>query len=231
MNNNFIFPIYIKIMTNLPDNVRNLLLYTVLAIVLLYVLKKLYEYMNENFVQLDNFDMKDGIHITDDIAQRNNARCPVYDTDADTYIRQRLLAGVCKDNKTMTKKQLQDYSDKHFAFKNKVWQTSRDVDMVDKINYMYLAGNEDYTRNNKGERISDLFNSLTNNNDMQNCSLSSDKTIERIANEVGTKVEGHNGNMFSDAKWEYNDEKLMNGGAFYGDIHPYSGQCNLQQTV
>jgi hypothetical protein len=23
----------------------------------------------------------------------------------------------------------------------------------------------------------------------------------------------------------------MNGGKFYGDIHPYAGTCNLQQTV
>ncbi len=222
--------------------VQEILLYTVLAIVLLYVLKKIYKYMNENFVNTkkEKFasDMiEETMDIPSDISQRHNAACTVCQTDldADTYIRKRLLAGrgLCNDDKRLSNNELKQYRDKHFAFKNKVWQSSRDVDMVDKVNYMYLSGNEDLTRNHKGVRISDLFNTLTKNDDMiaQDCSLSSDKSIERLVKETSDKVEGHNGQLFSDAKWEYNNEKVMNGGKFYGDIHPYSGTCNLNQAV
>ena len=175
-----------------------------------------------------------------EISKERNKNCTVCQTDmdADTYIRKRLLAGrgLCESEKQMTNEELKKYRDKHFAFRNKVWQTSRDVDMVDKINDMYLSGNEELSRSHRGVKIGDLFDGLTKNESKlmdDGCQMMSgnDKSIQRLMKEEGTHVQGHNGSMYSDAKWEYNNEKTMNGGKFYGDIHPFTGTCNLQQTV
>lgn len=92
-------------------------------------------------------------------------RCPVQndDTDADTFIRQSLVSGkkLCNTISDYDNHQLDNYRDTFFNFRNKIWQTSNNVDTVDKLADMYLSGNSDVARGYKGQKISDLFNTIT----------------------------------------------------------------------
>lgn len=147
------------------------------------------------------------------------------EADADIYIRKRLLNGEnYRSPKNYSNDDLKKYRDTHFAFRNNIWQSSNDVDMVDKINDMYLSGDYDLTRNRKGTKIADLFDELTKNENKlaQPCitNVTTEKGIERILDQKTKKIEGHNGNMLSNDTWVYNEEKTINGGNFYDNIQP-----------
>ncbi len=171
------------------------------------------------------------------LGNNNKKNCGIdaNELDADTYIRNRLLTGSDSIKKNYSKDELKLYRDNHFAFRNNVWQTSKDVDMVDKINDMYFSGNYDLTRNRKGTRIADLFNDLTKNEDKleQTCitNMTSSKSIDRIMDQKSRKTRGHNGNMLSEDLWFYNKEKTMNGGDFYNGIKPFEGICSVNQAL
>ena len=157
-------------------------------------------------------------------------------SDADTYIRKRLLDGSnYRSPKNYSNDELKKYRDTHFAFRNNIWQTSNNVDMVDKINDMYYSGDYDLTRNRKGTRIADLFDDLTKNENKitQPCisNITSDKGIERILDQQTKKIEGHNGNMLSNESWVYNQEKTINGGNFYDNIKPNEDNNSLYQAL
>ena len=175
----------------------------------------------------------------DNISNEMNSNCTVCksDTDADTYQRGRLLVGrgECESERAYTKKELADYRDRHFAFRNKIWQTSKDVDMVDKINDMYLSGSYDLSRNKKGTRIADLFDGLTKDDDHinQRCPMDypGDKAIQRIMDQNAYVEDGHNGKMIQNVNWKYSNEKDMNGGEFYNGITGYDGDFAPAQLV
>jgi hypothetical protein len=177
--------------------------------------------------------------IPGNISNEMDRNCTVCksDTDADTYLRNRLLVGrgECESERRYTKKELADYRDRHFAFRNKVWQTSKDVDMVDKINDMYLSGSYDLSRNKNGTRIADLFDGLTKNEDQipQQCPMdyNGDKAIQRVMNDNPYVENGHNGKMIQNVNWKYSNEKDMNGGEFYNGITGYDGDFAPAQLV
>jgi hypothetical protein len=179
---------------------------------------------------IENFD--------DNISHMKTKKCVIDETefDADTFIRKKLLAGSnYKSGTNYSNNDLKKYRDNHFAFRNNVWQTSKDVDMVDKINDMYFSGDQDLTRNRKGTRIADLFDDLTRNEDKiaQSCvsNMTSEKGIDRLMNQEATLVKGHNGSLISDDLWFYNKEKTMNGGDFFDGIKPHEGPCSINQAL
>ena len=243
-------------------NSSKIIVYVFLGIVLLYVLKMIYKYAmvkkvrsRRNFHRMRRTEcrncgncrncrncktMIEGFaDIPDNISNEMNKNCTVCksDTDADTYLRSRLLAGrgECESERSYTKKELAEYRDRHFAFKNKIWQTSKDVDMVDKINDMYLSGSNDISRNKNGTRISDLFDGLTKNEDKipQQCPMdyTGDKSIQRIMDQNAYVEDGHNGKMIQNINWKYSNEKNMNGGEFYNGITGYDGDHAPAQLV
>ncbi len=212
-------------------NTSNILIYIFLAILLIYIVNKIKNNLNENFKE------KYGNMDEDLITHTKNKYCTSChnDTDADTYIRERLISGKkpCDSVKKYSNNELTNYRDKHFSFRNKIWQTSRDVDMVDKINNLYLSGDEDVAKEFKGKNISDLFNTLTKNDDLisQDCLISTNKDIERITKESGYLEKGHNGNMYSNANWKYENEKVLNGGNFFNNIQPFDTQYGINQAL
>ena len=159
------------------------------------------------------------------------------DTDADTYLRTRLVErkDECRLNPTYTNFDLKNYRDTHFAFRNKIFQTSRDVDMVDKLNYLEQVGSHDVSRNKKGQRISDMYDYLTRSDDLimpqMHKDYKSEKPIQRIMDQTGIPIEGHNGDMWSNQNWGYNNDKDLNGGNFYNNITGYDGQFNPPQSI
>ena len=173
--------------------------------------------------------------INKDKNRNKTKNCVIDETeaDADIFIRKRLLNGEnYRSPKNYSNNDLKKYRDTHFAFRNNIWQSSNDVDMVDKINDMYLSGDYDLTRNRKGTKIADLFDELTKNENKltQPCitNVTTEKGIERILDQKTKKIEGHNGNMLSNDRWIYNQEKTINGGNFYDNIKPNEEDHNQE---
>jgi len=182
---------------------------------------------------------QDAEHFDDLAKNAKNDRCTVdhTDEDADTYLRKKLLVGPSYKSAPMNSEELKNYRDNHFAFRNQVWQTSKDVDMVDKINDMYFSGNDEPNRNTRGQKIADLFDGLTQNEDKlyQQCISNSgeDSRVQRLVNPSTSTITetGHNGKFISNINWQYENEKIMNGGQFFNNIKPFDGICSVNQAL
>jgi len=202
--------------------------------------------VHHNKDKIEGFESIEGFNILDknlDVAQHTKCTVDETEQDADTYIREKLLSGndACDLDKTYSITERANYRDKFFSFRNDVWQTSKDVDMVDKIADMYLSGNEDVARGyGRGREIKDLFNDLTQYNEgltiPKEMNIESDKLtgspFNRVMNQGEKLVVGHNNAKgMSDAQWTYENDKTMNGGKFYDDIEPHTGKCSLSQAI
>jgi hypothetical protein len=168
--------------------------------------------------------------LSSNLVPSEHMQCTIADTDndADTYIRKRLLSGAEHCNKTysITSKDAEQYQDKFFGFKNNVWQSSRDVDLVDKVADMYLSGSSDVAKGYRGRTIGDLFDNLTKGDKPLNNS-----EVMGNGNNHEELVMGNNANFMNDAQWTYDNEKTMNGGNFFDNIAPHNGSCSLNQAV
>ncbi len=218
----------------------------IVLLLIIFILYKIVQSNNENKIMdnMVNINKIKNNRITkfktyDDFLKKKNKSCISCstDTDADTYLRTRLVErkDECRINPTYNDYELKNYRDKHFAFRNKIFQTSKDVDMVDKLNYLEQVGSYDVSRNKKGQRISDMYDYLTRSDDLimpqMHKDYKSEKPIQRIMDQTGIPVEGHNGDMWSNQNWGYNNEKDFNGGNFYNNITGYDGQFNPPQSV
>jgi hypothetical protein len=150
---------------------------------------------------------------------------PDWDTDADTYLRKRLVKGNRYPIKEEDRKDLRNYRDNFFAFRNSINQTSNDIDEVDKLNNLYLEGKGDISKSFQGKTIAQVFDQLTGNLD-----LYSKKCTRQLAPVAEVRV-GHNGAMHTGNMWQYENEKTMNGGEFYGGIEPVDNTNILQQAI
>lgn len=193
-------------------NSRKTIFYTLITLLVILFIVKIYK-NDENFdININNGKKQPKFY---------NNKCTVQQTeqDLDSYIRSQLLV----NSNSCDNKKLANYRDRHFGFRDKIWQTSNDIDMVDKINDMYLSGNQDLSRNHNGLLISDIFNGLTQNN--------TDNKMKPTEHEVLLQ-HGHNGYSLSDIIWTYdNNEKPMNGGSFYNNITAFDNNGQLNQSV
>lgn len=143
-------------------------------------------------------------------------------TYVDDYIRESLLhkALVCRNNKEYNAEEVNKHFDETMAFRNSVNQTSNSDDLVDRINNLYLSGNNDVSRNHKDVKISDMFNELTSGQNIYS------KGCNRLPLEDGKNatadyvITGHDNDLLSQDHWVYGEEKVMNGGEFMGGVWP-----------
>jgi hypothetical protein len=160
------------------------------------------------------------------------ARCGILKTEerVDDYIRAKLLdesAFCVPEKKYCDRVELDKYRDDFFGFRNHTSQNSNGVDAVDRVNDLYLSGNTDLSRNHKGVKIQDLFNSITQGsvdkpkeNPIREIDLN---TTSIEVNPMGItggmkKKSGATNDYYSNDNWVYDSEKLENGGEFYNGI-------------
>ncbi len=187
--------------------------------------KSIEEFKNKNNNQIGyDYENKDDQYMKVDYSQPFIDK-PDWDTDADTYIRKRLIRGNKYEIEGEDRKELSNYRDKFFAFRNSVNQTSNDIDEVDKLNNLYLEGKGDISKSFQGKTIAQVFDQLTGNQD-----LYSKKCIRQLAPIAEVRA-GHNGGMHTGNIWQYDNEKTMNGGEFFGGIEPSDNTNILQQAV
>jgi hypothetical protein len=192
-------------------------------IIILAVLLVLVFYMFYN--KKENFEpvIKDiNLNLTLDIPQLKQQECTVQKTDneVDDYLREELLkkSHVCPSAE-YSDEALKKYKNQFYSFRNNVWQTSAEDDMVDKLNELYLAENEDDARIKEGTKIKDLFDSLVKSE----VDLSSQPKIEDNAEELGgvignyVRQAGHDKSFVRD-NWVYGVETVNNGGLFFKNI-------------
>lgn len=185
--------------------------YILFILIILFIIYYKFIYLhNEDFHNIDNLDNLDNL---------NNLNNYNFDYDPDNYIRRRLLKGRDYVKKTFTNKDIDIYRDNHFRFHNKINQSSKyDLDVVDKLN------ENDNMKNISGCKISEIFNSLTNN------LPKSDFNYYNINKDEDNIVDGHNGEYFTNTLWNYDNEKNINGGTFYNNIIGFEN-INTQQIL
>lgn len=159
--------------------------------------------------------------------------CPVQknDDDVDGFIRRSLLqnAKVCKA-KPDDREDLEKYRNDFFGFRNSINQTSHSDDMVDRINDMYLSGNSDISRNHKGVAIKDLFDGLTKGNDVQENQCIRMPHVDSVTQDGHYKRQGFRGETYTRDNWVYDQEKVNNGGEFYGNIYAVDPSVNEEMV-
>ncbi len=117
--------------------------------------------------------------------------------DVDTYIRKKLLMGIDNISTNTQYDNLTSYQNDHFNFRNNVWQSSNDVDQVDKLNELYIKNDQNLNKSMLNNKISDIFNSLTANG----------KQPDFPTNKMN--------------EWKYENENISNGGIFYNNISAF----------
>jgi hypothetical protein len=134
----------------------------------------------------------------------------------DDYIRNSLLenANIC--SATVDREDQDIYRDGFFGFRNQINQSSNTVDLVDKINDMYLSGSTDISQNYKDVPIKDVFDDLTKSADIHN-----QQCVKLPEFDTVTK-QGHykSGQTYTRDNWMYAQEKVGNGGKFFDQIYP-----------
>jgi hypothetical protein len=81
------------------------------------------------------------------------------------YIRDNLLrnAKICEDHTKFTKDDIDQYRQDYYQFRDKTQMNSNEVDVVDKMNELYLSPNVEASRRHKNALIKDIFSDMTKN--------------------------------------------------------------------
>lgn len=107
---------------------------------------------------------------------------------------------------------IEGYYADHLNFYDKVNGSSKDEpDMVDKVNEFTMGSGK------CGVKIQDVYDKMTTG-DTAECVKKSNYDRVNALPLYKTKVA--NGNMYSDDMWRYENEKVSNGGNFYGSVAP-----------
>lgn len=160
-----------------------------------------------------------------------HSKCPVQEMEYenDRYIREFVLGGKfnCGANSeephNFSRQEINDYQNEVFGFNDNVNKSSSaGVDVVDKLNEMYTAGNNELV-GNTGKKISEVFDRLTQNEvDKRKKCVNPDclippqiETEYRTGNYLGN---ANVGKVYTKYNWRYEDDNVNTGGKFYDDI-------------
>lgn len=194
-----------------------------LVIVLAVLLAALFYMFSMNKTEHFEPVIKDiNLNLTLDIPQLKSKDCTVQQTDneVDDYLREELLkkSRVCPSTQ-YSDKDLEKYQNQFFSFRNNVWQSSGDNELVDKLNELYLSENEDEAKIHDGMKIKDLFNELVKSDVNMSSQQKIEDNHEELGGVVGNYVRqaGHDKSYVRD-NWIYGTETVNNGGLFFKNI-------------
>jgi len=129
-----------------------------------------------------------------------------------------------------SQKDLQNYRDSFFGFRDNTNQMGAEPDPVDRINLRYLEGDGDVTKTVDenivfGEKISDVFDSIAGgprNRDKgmkqykETCVQSPE--IQKTLTSPDYFMNGMTSSYYIPDEWVYKYDKMMNGGTFYNNV-------------
>jgi hypothetical protein len=127
--------------------------------------------------------------------------------------------------------EINDYRQNFLDFRSKTENTSGGIDMVDKMNIMQAeSGGADISKNYKGRRISDVYDDLTKNLKGEATSVINPE-FDPLTMTNNYKSHGHNGDSLRKYHFRYYQDKVENGGKFYGDIEGYDPSSDSQLSL
>lgn len=128
--------------------------------------------------------------------------------------------GKCDKGKVeYTRSEMRDNLNKTIDFRNKVNFSSHQDDAVDKINTMIVNGQGTIGDENQGMRIRDLYDTLTSGIDLYGDKCVRNQGNYNLGKTTGNTLPKHNGKYYTEEKWRYGDERVINGGNFYNNIY------------
>lgn len=150
-----------------------------------------------------------------------------------TFIKENLMDNSINcptQEKHYSNEQLKDYRNNFFGFRSHVWQESAGVDPVDKINERILNGDGDISKSRCGEKISDVYNSLTKDSvHEKHCVMS--QNLDNISMIPQYKMQGSLGDFYTRDNWMYNYDHVMNGALFYNGVSGMDPLMNDQMAI
>jgi hypothetical protein len=132
-----------------------------------------------------------------------------------------------KDKPKYTRSDMKENLNNTIDFRNKVNFSSHQDDAVDKINTLILNGQGTIGDDNQGMRIRDLYDTLTSGVDLYTNKCVRNQGNYNLGKTSGYTLPKHNGKYFTEDKWAYGHERVINGGSFYNNIHPNNDDNKL----
>lgn len=151
----------------------------------------------------------------------------------DDFIRRGQLynANICKEPKQYSRDDLKDYRDDFYSFRNYIQQSSHNDDPVDIINDLYLSGDYDISKNNKGMSIKDVYDSITKSTELYESPCVRMPIVDNVTKTGQYLQKGNVGEYYVRDNWMYDHEKVNNGGNFYKNIYPDDPNMARQMVV
>ena len=182
---------------------------------------------------LSDFDSGKSIGTNYSCSNLNNT-----DANVDNYIKEYALYGrplcVNQNNKNTTydKKDIDIYRQNQLEFNNNINRSSSGVDMVDKVNELYLAGNGDCAKRLQGKTIAEAYDQMTKiyKSDNQNTCLIKPE-IDRASLGTHYMKPGHNSGTYISHQLRYNTDDVNTGGVFYDGIEGYDDTADHNMIV
>lgn len=182
---------------------------------------------------LSDFDSGRSIGTNYSCSNLNNT-----DANVDNYIKEYALYGrplcVNQNNKNPTydKKDIDIYRENQLEFNNNINRSSSGVDMVDKVNELYLAGNGDCAKRLQGKTIAEAYDQMTKiyKADNQNTCLIKPE-IDRASLGTHYMKPGHNSGTYISHQLRYNTDDVNTGGVFYDGIEGYDDTADHNMIV
>ena len=164
-----------------------------------------------------------------------NIGCPLrqMDDDLDATINEYAKYGRLQNYsaQTFSNDEIDDYRQNFLDFRSKTENTSGGTDMVDRMNIMQAeSGGADISKNYKGRRISDIYDELTKNLKGEDPYVMKPE-FDPLTMTNNYRSHGHNGDSFKKYQFRYHQDKVENGGKFYGDIEGYDPASDSEQLL
>jgi len=182
---------------------------------------------------LSNFDSGKSIGTNYSCSNLNNT-----DANVDNYIKEYALYGrslcINQNNKDTSydKKDIDIYRQNQLEFNNNINRSSSGVDMVDKVNELYLAGNGDCAKRLQGKTIAEAYDQMTKiyKADNENTCLIKPE-IDRASLGTHYMKPGHNSGTYISHQLRYNTDDVNTGGVFYDGIEGYDDTADHNMIV
>jgi len=182
---------------------------------------------------LSNFDSGKSIGTNYSCSNLNNT-----DANVDNYIKEYALyrRSLCinQNNKDTSydKKDIDIYRQNQLEFNNNINRSSSGVDMVDKVNELYLAGNGDCAKRLQGKTIAEAYDQMTKiyKADNENTCLIKPE-IDRASLGTHYMKPGHNSGTYISHQLRYNTDDVNTGGVFYDGIEGYDDTADHNMIV
>lgn len=191
---------------------------------------------NSNSSSVSSIEGFDAVRYNLKENRANTQPCPVKENDkfAKKYITKYLFdSGIHCPNKVPPVISKKQFHNDFFNFRDKTYNSSSfREDPVDKIKRLYLDGNRDIARRYPNMKIMDLFDEITRGPKLYERQCVRLPYFDNVNHDGYYVNSGSSGLRLTRNNWNYENEKVMNGGSINGHYYPHDLHASTNyQTV